>query len=168
MVEVNINNVQDKQKFVDEIKTQLDAPVFMCIGTDKVFADSLGPRVGSMLNDKMEKALYVYGFCGQNITAENLQKSHEFVKSMHPGRQIVVIDAAVGDANQLGSVQICQGGIVPGAATNKNLPQVGDIGIVGIVAERGLADFYTLNSQKERLVNSVAEFIADSLVSALA
>lgn len=166
MLEVNIYNAQDKLKFVDEIRCQLKNPVFLCIGTEKVFADSLGPRVGTLLNDKMEKSAYVYGFSDQNITAENLQYSYEFVKAMHPNNQIVVIDAAVGSSEQIGSVQIRNGGIVPGAATNKNLPMVGDISIIGIVAEQGLADFYTLNSQKDVLVSTVANYIADALIQA--
>ena len=35
-----------------------------------------------------------------------------------------------------------------------------------IVAERGMADFYTPSSSKEKLVNRVATFIADAIVAA--
>lgn len=169
MLEVSIYDQQDKARFAEAFKGKLtndNAPVYMCIGTEKVFSDSLGPRVGSLLNLAMSKPAFVYGLAEQNITAENLCKSYEFIKTMHPNNPIVVIDAGVGETDQLGRVQLCDGGILPGAATNKNLPEIGDIGIVGIVAERGMGDFYTLNSTKDKLVSEVAQFIAEGILVA--
>jgi len=167
MTELSIYNDNSPRRLAEEISARTSAakPVFMCIGTDKVFSDSLGPRVGSLINDKMTAPSFVYGMCRQNITAENLDFCHKLIKRLHPDSQIVVIDAAVGSADQIGSVQISDGGITPGAATNKNLPRVGDVGIVGIVAERGMEDFYTTASEKERLVNKVANFIADAIIA---
>ncbi len=166
MLEISIYNEQDRSRLVSALSQKLDRrrTVYMCIGTEKVFSDSLGPRVGTLLNQNMCRPSFVYGMCEQNITAENLLYCYNFIKSMHPDCQIVVIDAAVGAEDQIGKVQISEGGIYPGAATNKNLPSVGDVGIVGIVAEKGMADFYTLNSDKDKLVGTVAKFIADALV----
>lgn len=166
MLEVNVYNLEDKMRLSEEISNKVKNPVFMCIGTEKVFSDSLGPRVGTMLNARMKNPSFVYGIYNSNITAENLLYSYRFIKSLHPNNQIVVIDAAVGASEQIGRVQMTEGGIIPGAATNKNLPCVGDISIVGIVADKGLSDFYSLNSQKERLVNEVAQFIVDAIISA--
>lgn len=168
MLEVSIYNRQDKSLLAEAIGSKLangNPPVYMCIGTEKVFSDSLGPRVGTLLNLQMNEPSFVYGLIEQNITAENLLKSYEFIKSMHPDNPIVVVDAGVGDADQLGKVQLCDGGILPGAATNKNLPEIGDVGIVGIVAEIGMGDFYTLNSTKDKLVGDVAQFIAEAILS---
>ena len=168
MLEVSIFDERDKARLAYAIKSQIsnESTVYMCIGTEKVFSDSLGPRVGTLLNENLRLPAFVYGLCDQNITAENLLYSYSFIKALHPHSKIVVIDAAVGTSNQIGKVQICDGGIAPGAATNKNLPSVGDVGIVGIVAEKGMSDFYTLNSSKDRLVGSVAQFIVDAIVEA--
>ncbi len=167
MKELSIYDPDGEQALAREIKQKVKSPVFVCIGTEKVFSDSLGPKVGTLLNAQMGKPCFVYGLCNQNITAENLVYCHGFIRRMHPDKQIVVVDAAVGAAEQIGKVQICDGGIVPGAATNKNLPNIGDVSIVGIVADKGMEDFYTLSSTKERLVNSVAQFIANSIVKAV-
>lgn len=164
MVEVSIYNQEDRARLLDEMRSKIKNPVYMCIGTEKVFADSLGPRVGTLINEKMTEPVFVYGIRSSNITAENLLYSYRFIKAMHPNNQIVVIDAAVGAYEQIGKVQLCEGGIIPGAATNKNLPCVGDISIVGIVADKGLSDFYTLNSEKDRLVGSVANYIAKAIL----
>ncbi len=167
MLEVSIYNSQDGEKMSAELKEKMSSsPVFMCIGTEKVFSDSLGPRVGTLLNRDMKTPSFVYGLCEQNITAENLLYCYNFIKAMHPDSQIVVVDAAVGSTEQIGKIQISEGGIYPGAATNKNLPSVGDIGIVGIVAEKGMNDFYTLNTEKDKLVARVAQFISDAIVAA--
>ena len=167
MLEVSIYNSQDKEKLISALKSKTkQQPVYLCIGTEKVFSDSLGPRVGSLLNENMNAPSFVYGLREQNITAENLLYSYNFVKALHPTSAIVVIDAAVGSTDQIGKIQLTDGGILPGAATNKNLPAIGDVGIVGIVAERGMGDFYTLNSQKDRLVNEVAQFIAEAILIA--
>ncbi len=169
MLEVSIYNSTDKARLAEQLKDKLtnaNPPVYMCIGTEKVFSDSLGPRVGTLLNLAMYAPMFVYGLTEQNITAENLCKSYEFIKSMHPDNPVVVVDAGVGEADQLGKVQLCDGGILPGAATNKNLPEIGDVGIVGIVAEKGMGDFYTLNSAKDKLVSEVAQFIAEAILVA--
>ena len=168
MLEVSIYSQKDKQRLSEELRNQLsnEPTVYMCIGTEKVFSDSLGPRVGTLLNDNLERASFVYGLRNQNITAENLLYSYNFIKALHPKSKIVVIDAAVGSIEQIGKVQVSNGGIAPGAATNKNLPSVGDVGIIGIVAEKGMGDFYSLNSSKDRLVASVAQFIAEAILEA--
>ena len=168
MLEVSIYNPQDKQRMVEALKSKTNdaQTVYMCIGTEKVFSDSLGPRVGTLLNENMRAPAFVYGLCDQNITAENLLYSYNFIKTLHPESKIVVIDAAVGTKEQIGKIQLCEGGILPGAATNKNLPSVGDVGIVGIVADKGMGDFYTLSSVKDRLVGQIAQFIADAILVA--
>ena len=167
MVEISIYNPQDKQRMAEALKSKTQGQtVYMCIGTEKVFSDSLGPRVGSLINQKMRSPAFVYGLCEQNITAENLLYSYNFIKALHPQSKIVVIDAAVGSPEQIGKIQISDGGIMPGAATNKNLPSVGDVGIVGIVADKSMNDFYTLNSAKDRLVGQIAQFIADAILEA--
>lgn len=167
MEELSVFAPDGERELASLLKQRLKNPVFLCIGTEKVFSDSLGPRVGTLLNQNMSTPCFVYGMCGQNVTAENLLHGFQFVKKVHPNSQIVVVDAAVGTREQIGCVQISDGGIVPGAATNKNLPSVGDVGIIGIVADKGMEDFYTLNSSKQRLVNQVAQFIAKSIVSSL-
>lgn len=166
MIEVSSCIAQDKKRLSEELKLNVKNAVYMCIGTDKVFSDSLGPRVGTLLNERLTAPVFVYGLCNQNITAENLLYSYNFIKSMHPNSKIVVIDAAVGNADQIGNVQISTNGIIPGAATNKNLPSIGDVSIVGIVAEKGMSDFYSLNSEKDKLVNNVANFIANAIIDA--
>ncbi len=165
MISTSVLKNSDKVEFAKAIKQKAQqCNVFMCIGTQKVIADSLGPRVGQILNENMKTPLFVYGLDSLNITAENLVDSYNFIKQMHPDEQIMVIDAGVGEDEQVGEVQLVNNGIAPGAATDKNLPMVGDISIVGIVAEKTLNDFYVTSEDKACLVNKLANFIADSIL----
>lgn len=110
MKEMSIYDPKGEENLAKELQERVKNPVFVCIGTEKVFADSLGPRVGSLLNAQMSKPYFVYGLCNQNITAENLVYCHDFIKKMHPQSQLVVVDAAVGTTEQIGKIQISQGG----------------------------------------------------------
>ena len=138
--------------------------VLLCLGTENVTGDSLGPRVGTLIQNKMKRPLLVYGYEGCNVNAQNLVLAYDMVRVMHPEKQIVVIDAAVGDNEEVGCVQIHKGGIMPGAATNKNLPQVGDVSILGVVSKRGCQDFYSSHSDRVMLVEKMAETIAESII----
>ena len=167
MIELNIDSKNAKQLLAKQLAGKLAGAIVLCIGTEKVVADSIGPRVGSLLNENMPQPIFVYGMQGANIHAQNIAKAVEIIKQLHPNRPLLVVDAAVGENSQLGHVQISNGGIFPGAATNKNLPRVGDLSIIGIVAEKGMADFYTTSQQKNQLVAQVAQCIAGAILLAL-
>lgn len=166
-MQVSQLNNADKLTIANELRKHANGcRVFMCIGTENVTADSLGPKVGKLINEQMSTPIFVYGLDTMNITAQNLIECYKFIKSMHQNEKIVVIDAGVGEDNQIGQVQIIEHGIVPGAATNKNLPMVGDTSIVGIVANKDLKDFYSSSQSKEDLVNRLASFICDTIILA--
>lgn len=149
-------------------QTSAEPPVFMCIGTDKVTGDSLGPLVGHLLTKRHNVDAFVYGTLSAPITAKNLIFSHLFIRTMHPTSQLVAIDAALGAPGDVGLVKLYKGGIMPGSATNKNLPLVGDLGIMGVVNTSGMHDYMLLNSTRLNIVYEMAETIAAAVADALA
>ena len=164
MQQINIMMEDGEQKICEIFGQYLnDNCVFLCVGCDKVFSDSLGPRVGTLINLFMKKPMFVYGVEGNCITAQNLLHCYNFVRALHKDKTLVVIDAAVGTAEQIGCVQVYNGGLEPGAATNKNLPCIGDVALVGIVGEKGLGDFYTTNLHKLKLVEKMASIISKGI-----
>lgn len=137
--------------------------VYMCIGTSAVVADSLGPTVGSILQRDMTKPLFIYGFCASNITALNIYAAYEVIKLFHPDKKVMVIDAAVGEEGEKGKIIYNSFPLVPGAATKKNLCAIGDYSLMGVVAQRGLGDFYDTAAEKKLLVSQMAEVIASAI-----
>lgn len=151
----------------EELRSSLPNPkecVYVCIGTQKVLSDSLGPVVGSLLQERMTEPIFVYGLEESNINALNLLASYNLIKLMHSNKKIVVIDSAVGDVNEVGSVQTFEGSLIPGAATNKNLPHIGDYSIMGVISLRGLKDFYVTTCDRLELVKKLAETIVRAIV----
>ncbi len=166
MVEINVNDIDAKRTLTKQLAKNVRQMVVVCIGTENVVADSLGPRVGSLLNENLSIPLFIYGMQGANIDAKNLPLAASVIKRLHPNAQLLVVDAAVGNDNQVGKVQLTIGGITPGAATNKPLQSIGDVSIVGIVGNKDMADFYENNVEKTLLVEKLSQFIATAIVMA--
>ena len=140
--------------------------VLLCIGTERVRGDSLGPTVGGIVFKRALPNVFVYGLPESNVTARNLTVAVDFVAAIHPERLLVVVDAALGMREQVGTVQIVKGGLSPGSATNKNLPNVGDVGVLGVVNEGFLNEMQTLISTKMNKVHFTAAVIAAGICKA--
>lgn len=110
-------------------------PVFICIGSERHILDCLGPLCGTMLQASLPD-LQVYGSLDHPIHARNLVKEMQAIRQRHPGMIELAIDASVGEEAEIGSLQLRQGALIPGRALAKNLPEVGDFSLTGIVDKR--------------------------------
>lgn len=137
--------------------------VFLCIGTDRVTGDCLGPFVGQKLSGYSSPVFTVYGTLFQPVHALNLADIYNQIHEQHPNALIVAIDASLGEKKHLGYVTIANGALHPGAAIHKQLPSVGHIHITGIVNVSGVLEQLTL--QTTRL--STVVFLADKIVQGI-
>ena len=80
-------------------------PVIVCIGTDGVAGDSLGPFVGTILKQRNIPA-FIYGYLDSPITAYEVPSLGEFLKKTHPDTAVLVIDSAVGKQDDIGVIKI--------------------------------------------------------------
>ena len=168
MVSVDINDVNCAEKLRCKLKPLLTDKkiVVLCIGTDKVVGDSLGPSVGSLLIEKLNCDVIVYGTLQTNVNAKNLLLVKEMIKTLHPERILLCIDSALGVASEVGTIQIYPHGLYPGSATNKNLPCVGDLSIVGVVNQKMCAfELSMLYTAKFNLINDMAQTICNTILS---
>ena len=166
MIEIDLNTTNAHQTLAKQLANKLKNAVILCIGTEKVVADSLGPRVGTLINENLSQPLFVYGLQGANIHAQNLGRATQILKRLHPDALLLVVDAAVGDQEQVGKIQLMDSNIIPGAATTKQLAGVGDIAIVGIVANKNMVDFYDNSVERSILVERLSQFVATSIIMA--
>lgn len=113
-----------------------DKPVIICVGSDLVVGDSLGPIVGSELIKNLQGKAFVYGTLDSPVTAKEIPVIQDEIKKLHPYSKILVIDAAVGNREEIGYVKISSVGIKPGLGVNKNLPIIGDVSVIGIVSDK--------------------------------
>lgn len=141
-------------------------PVFVCIGSDRVTGDSLGPLVGTKLQYSRGFSLPVYGTLEFPIHALNLRDAMRSIKYIHPDNPIVAIDASLGARRHQQYITIASGGLCPGSGVDKKLMEVGDISITGIINTSG--EFAQLILQTTRLsaVMALADCICEGILMA--
>ncbi|MBO0958414.1 spore protease YyaC [Neobacillus sp. MM2021_6] len=140
--------------------------VFICIGTDRSTGDSLGPLVGTLLEEKDLQSFYVYGTLDEPIHAVNLAEKLKEIQTKHVNPYMIGIDACLGRIKNVGVIQIGNGPVKPGAGVNKDLPEVGDIHITGIVNVSGFMEFFVLQNTRLNLVMKMAKTIAGGIYKA--
>ena len=140
-------------------------PVILCIGTDRIIGDSLGPLVGSRL---AETGLlpHVYGTLEAPVHALNLRETLDEIKKRHPFSTIIAVDASLGSKSGIGSIFVRGGGLHPGAGVSKNLCPAGDISITGITNMEDGCPLLSLQTARLSTVMRMAEQIAECILEA--
>ena len=140
--------------------------VFVCIGTDRSTGDSLGPLIGSLLVEKNIHSFHIYGSLENPIHALNLADKLSEIKSIHKNPFIIGIDACLGRLKSVGVIQIGMGPVKPGSGVNKDLPDVGDMHITGIVNVSGFMEYFVLQNTRLHLIMEMAKTIAKGIYDA--
>ncbi len=145
-----------------EINKHNKKPIFICIGSDLVLGDSLGPLVGTFLKNK-NVGSYIYGTLNFPITAKEVEYARTYLKQMHPNSISIAIDAAIGSSEDIGLIRVLNKGLKPGLGVDKNLGKVGDISIIGVVASKSNKNYNLFNLTRLNLVYKIAETIASGI-----
>lgn len=140
-----------------------DGVVFLCIGTDRSTGDSLGPLIGYKLKEQRIKKARIVGTLDCPVHAMNLEQSVAMVKMRYPNHVIVAVDASVGSQDHVGYITLGKGSLRPGLGVSKNLQEVGDIFITGIVGGCGSYDPLMLQSVRLSIVMKMADCICKSI-----
>lgn len=140
--------------------------VFICIGTDRSTGDSLGPLVGTLLEEKGPESFFVYGTLDDPIHAVNLDEKLREINNRHFHPFIIGIDACLGKYKSVGVIEVGMGPVKPGAGVNKELQDVGHIHITGIVNVSGFMEFFVLQNTRLNLVLKMAKTIANGIYRA--
>ncbi|MCD7736426.1 MAG: spore protease YyaC, partial [Lachnospiraceae bacterium] len=140
-------------------------PVVLCIGTDRIIGDSLGPLTGSLLEKRAGNTLIVYGTLDATVHACNLSQTLSHIKKKHPHSKIIAVDASLGYGNKVGTVLVRPGSLKPGVGVNKNLPAVGDISITGIAGAQCSQPYLSLQTARLSLIMTMAEQICECILT---
>ena len=150
------NGVSDALKSLNIKQKQ---PIFVCIGSDLVLGDCLGPLVGTFLKSKDLRS-FVYGTLNVPVTAKEVGYASTYLTQMHPNCITVSIDAAVGSNDDVGLIKVINKGLKPGLGVNKDLQPIGDISIIGVVAEKSVKNYNLFNLTRLNLVYRMSTVIA--------
>ena len=138
--------------------------VICCIGTPKVIGDSVAPRVADILLSKNLPA-FIYGTTDRPITALNYMDYYNHIITNHKDEFVIAVDCALGDKNNIGCVKIIKNGVSPGKALNKNLENIGDIGILGQVGDIKNEVFTELKNTPIEIINNLVDKITDIILN---
>jgi putative sporulation protein YyaC len=142
-------------------------PVIVCIGTDKIAGDALGPMVGDFLTEIYNVDAFVYGKSQKNVNGINFCHYERHIRAHHTDSLIVAVDSCLGSKADIGAVKISSTGVKAGGALGKSNRRIGDIGILGVVGEYGQDNFNILKGVDKVFVQDLAFSIAARVVSML-
>ncbi|MFC7395111.1 spore protease YyaC [Scopulibacillus cellulosilyticus] len=165
---IHYNDFPSHMKLIKNIENLLpdnkDVPiVIVCIGTDRSTGDSLGPLIGTKLTELNGNQYPVYGTLEQPIHAVNLDEKLQEINHAYTEPFIIAIDACLGKYNNIGTISIGEGPVLPGAGVNKKLSPVGNMHITGIVNVSGYMEYFVLQNTRLSLVMSMAKVISECL-----
>lgn len=143
--------------------------VFLCIGTNKCIGDSLGPKVGQILYNKLKfEDVMVLGNIKENITYRNIGKNLNSIYKQIKNPYIIVIDASLSNKEYIGNVVIKNSSIVIGSSLGKEAYKIGDISIKGIVGENkenNMKNFEILNNVSKKLIEELSSNISNQIIA---
>lgn len=133
--------------------------IYLCIGTDRATGDCLGPLVGTRLQSLLPRA-DVFGTLENPIHATNLQDTLTYIGTRFSSPLIMAVDASLGSSDRIGFINVNEGSLRPGTALKKDLPEVGDYHISGVVNVGGFLEHMVLQNTRLYTVYRMAEIIA--------
>lgn len=138
--------------------------VFLCIGTDRATGDCLGPLLGHKLSQLAPRDCHVFGTLEAPVHAKNLSSTVAHIRQYISNPFIIAVDASLGKPSHVGCFTLGVGPLKPGAGVNKNLPEVGDLFVTGIVNFSGIFDQMLLQTTRLSIVMTLAENIYSGIM----
>lgn len=136
--------------------------IYVCIGTDRATGDCLGPLTGTRLKNYISSAR-IYGTLEEPVHAVNLQDILTHINESLYNPLIIAVDASLGNKDKIGCINVRKGAIKPGTALKKDLPEVGDFHISGVVNVGGFLEHMVLQNTRLYTVYRMADTIAKGL-----
>lgn len=152
------NNINE---FVKELKqiTKDKKILFACIGTDRSTGDALGCLVGTHLE---ELGYNVIGTINEPLHATNL--AERMAGEKQKGYDLIIgIDACLGKMTSVGNIYLEDRPLKPGKGVGKDLPEVGDYNIKGVVNVSGYMEFMVLQNTRLSVVMQMANVIVEAV-----
>ena len=145
--------------------------VVLCVGTSKCIGDSLGPKVGQILSEKINKKdVYVFGNLKQNLDYKNinivLKRIYENIEKPY----LIVIDSALSNSDYIGNIIVNKNQIIIGSGLDKNDYKLGNISIKGVVGKDNkdkFKNFINLYNVKEELIDELSNIISNQIINTI-
>lgn len=152
------------QKCIKKLDDRFSNIIFLCIGTDKIIGDSVGPIIGSKLKYLENEYIKIYGTIGNNLDFSNTKKIVENIYEKYEKPFIIAIDAALSKENKVGEIYISNGHIKIGNALEKSICFYSNINIKCVVGKyqnlNKKENINVLNNVSKESVNNIVEIVS--------
>ncbi len=156
-----------ESKLTDKFRSSKYRPaVLVCIGTDRSTGDALGPLIGTNLSRMGLNRLHILGTLDNPVHATNLAETLQYIQEAYRNPYIIGIDACLGKTDSIGVITLTEAPLLPGSGVNKQLPEVGEISLTGIVNVGGFMEYMVLQNTRLSLVWHMADRISTMLFHA--
>ena len=141
--------------------------ILVCIGSDRITGDCLGPMVGHKLSQVVPHPERIYGTLKEPVHARNLKQVLKEIHRTYPNPFLIVVDASLGLTDHIGYITLSNGPLRPGEGVKKRLPPVGEISITGIVNASSENSSFLLQNTRLHLVEELADYIFLGMLNGL-
>jgi putative sporulation protein YyaC len=138
-------------------------PVILCIGSDRITGDCLGPITGTRLCTALGGSIKVFGTLENPVHALNLHEITEDIRQSMSKPYIIAVDACLG--THIGCVTLSEGSLKPGSGVNNPLGSVGQLAITGIVGSCHGNAMGNLSTVRLNSVVTLSEIISKALIN---
>lgn len=132
------------------------------IGSNQINGDSLGPFVGTLLQDLYPDHLTVLGTLRSPLDATTLVPELSNFNSLKDSF-IIAIDSVLGTREMINTIVVRNSSMQPGVGLGHNLPSIGDCSIMGVVLENDSSLQHSLLYTNLDLIYTMAAYIAKGI-----
>ncbi len=131
----------------------------VCFGTPDIAGDALGPEIGTLLVEKYNVSAYVYGTKKLPVTARTMSEYMAHILTVHKNAVVLAVDASLSSADKKFKFSFCENGVCPAAAVGRK-KRFGDVGMLGVVGEKGKDNIRELLQSDRFMVQKLADKMA--------
>lgn len=138
--------------------------VILCVGTDKLIGDLVGPIAGQKLKRLFKdfEKITVYGDIKETVNITNLNEIISEIIANYDQPFIITIDSALGPKEKVETVWVSTGNLNPGSALKKQESCRSNVNFKAVVGENlknTILNFNVLNSIERNVVQRLANEI---------
>lgn len=160
--------------YKEKLKNNFSQIVFLCVGTDRIIGDCIGPLVGSRLMELFKDYnifnINIYGSLQENINYINIKNVINKIQSYHSNACVIVVDAALSKKENIGKIFVSNSKTVLGKGINKNKIEIGDISIKAVVGKdfkMSRYNFKNLQATSLGFVMNLSQTVADGIFNVI-
>lgn len=160
--------VQDLRKNIYQYRKQkFSDVVILCIGTNKLIGDSIGPVVGQKLKEeKIQESVLIYGDMQENVNFKNARQIIKNIFKSYEKPFIITIDSALGTQPMINKIIVNKGIIRIGKSLGRSICYPSHITIKGVVGENKNTfdgNIKILKKVEPKLICELADIMVEGL-----